>query len=362
MDELTVDPTEVGGALVLALSRTQEAATAAEFTPVLLDATAALPPPSVLILDLRPLDGLTVQLISTLDAFIRHNAHRGVRSYLLVDSGGAMAQVLDTAEFGTPRFATLDLALAAGEAEIDVHIDDVLVSQFETLTRTLLTAATVKQALWQIVRAASIVVPSAALVSVTLRAEDGAFSTPAETDEVATELDQVQFRSGAGPCVDAALPAGPAYAVSEDLNVEQRWPQFAAAATAHGFGAVLSTELLTTSAPGRFTGALNIYMREPHSITAFDRHATLLLATHAALALAHVHAAELANLHTVQFEQALQSRDIIGQAKGILMNRQGITADEAFDLLRRTSQDLNVKLVDLATTVANRHEEFDLPG
>ena len=61
-------------------------------------------------------------------------------------------------------------------------------------------------------------------------------------------------------------------------------------------------------------------------------------------------------------EKALETRDIIGQAKGILMQRRGCTAEEAFDLLRHTSQDLNVKLADLAHLLATRHTELDLPG
>jgi AmiR/NasT family two-component response regulator len=59
--------------------------------------------------------------------------------------------------------------------------------------------------------------------------------------------------------------------------------------------------------------------------------------------------------------RAIDSRDVIGQAKGILMQRRGIGADEAFVLLRRTSQQLNVKLAELARTLATRHTELDLP-
>ncbi|WP_146073598.1 ANTAR domain-containing protein, partial [Amycolatopsis sp. CA-126428] len=59
--------------------------------------------------------------------------------------------------------------------------------------------------------------------------------------------------------------------------------------------------------------------------------------------------------------KAIDSRDVIGQAKGIIMARRGVSADAAFDILRRTSQDLNVKLADLARTLAGRHTEIDLP-
>ncbi|MDT7798847.1 MAG: hypothetical protein QOI78_2280, partial [Actinomycetota bacterium] len=66
-------------------------------------------------------------------------------------------------------------------------------------------------------------------------------------------------------------------------------------------------------------------------------------------------------LEATHLRKAVESRDVIGQAKGILMQRRGITADEAFDVLRRASQELNVKLADLARTLADRHTELDLP-
>jgi hypothetical protein len=220
---------------------------------------------------------------------------------------------------------------------------DGMLDQFEALTRTLLNATTVAAALQQIISAAALVVPGADLVSVTVRAPGGGFRTPVRTDVVAIELDQAQYQSGQGPC----------------LHTETRWPRFAAAASGHGYGAILATELLPPDGPGRLSGALNIYGRQPHGLPPSARHTALLLATHGSLALAHAHTAELADLNLAQLRRAIDSRDVIGQAKGILMNRQGISADEAFDLLRRTSQDLNVRLVDLARTLTTRHGELD---
>jgi AmiR/NasT family two-component response regulator len=70
----------------------------------------------------------------------------------------------------------------------------------------------------------------------------------------------------------------------------------------------------------------------------------------------------MAELREIQLRRALDSRDVIGQAKGILMHRRGISAEQAFDLLRRSSQDLNVKLAELARLLATRHTELDLPA
>ncbi|HWC79623.1 MAG TPA: GAF and ANTAR domain-containing protein [Pseudonocardiaceae bacterium] len=248
---------------------------------------------------------------------------------------------------------------ATAEGDWGAAIAGPLLDQFESLTRTLLGTTTVAGALQQIVDAAALVVTGAELVSVTVLAPNGAFYTPVENDPVAIQLDQVQYSSGRGPCLDAARPEGPGYVRSDNLATETRWPQFAAAASEQGYGAILSTALLPAAGAGSLSGALNIYSSRPHGLTRADRHAALLLATHGSLALAHAHSAELSDLRQTQLTRAIDTRDVIGQAKGILMNRQGITADEAFDLLRRTSQDLNVKLVVLARALTSRHAELD---
>ncbi|WP_199198861.1 ANTAR domain-containing protein [Amycolatopsis sp. CA-128772] len=188
----------------------------------------------------------------------------------------------------------------------------------------------------------------------TVRLVRGGTSSCAPGPEVAIDLDDVQYRTGQGPCLDAATPDGPAYALEQDLLTTVSWPQFAAVATAHGLGAVLSTALLPPSGPATVSGALNIYAHRG-SITDTDRHRALLLATHASLALHHARSVEIAELERVNPRRAIASRDVIGQAKGILMARQGLDADAAFDLLRRTSQQLNVKLADIAATPVGDH-------
>jgi AmiR/NasT family two-component response regulator len=105
-------------------------------------------------------------------------------------------------------------------------------------------------------------------------------------------------------------------------------------------------------------GALNLYSLTPGALDARDRDLTLVLAAHASTALAATQACEATDLEAAQLREALRSRDVIGQAKGILMERRGITAQEAFDILRRTSQDLNVKLAQVAETLAARRGEL----
>jgi hypothetical protein len=124
---------------------------------------------------------------------------------------------------------------------------------------------------------------------------------------------------------------------------------------------VLSTALLPGPPTGRSIGALNVYSRFANGLDSADRDVLLLLATHASLALAGTDAVTRGELQAEHLRKAVDSRDVIGQAKGIIMARRGVSADEAFDILRRAPQDLNVKLAELARTLASRHTEVDQP-
>jgi len=235
-----------------------------------------------------------------------------------------------------------------------------LALQLTELTRTLLHTETVVDALDRIVLATRQAIPGADLVSITLRGPNGHFYTPVETDPIADELDQIQYELGEGPCVDAARIPGPAVAVSDDLGDEPLWPKFGRAAAERGYHSIVATALLPDSRPPQLVGALNVYSRRRFGLTTTDRDIALVLASHGSLALANVQANNTAALQATHLRRAIESRDIIGQAKGILMNRRGVSADEAFAILRRISQELNVKLADLARTVAERHSELDL--
>ena len=235
-----------------------------------------------------------------------------------------------------------------------------LVEQFAVLTRSLLDAESITDVLDRILVACTKAIPAVDVASVTMRDPDGSFHTPNETDSIGYDLDQVQYATGEGPCVDAARMPGPALAYSDDLANDANWPVFGPAAARRGMGSLLSTALLPDAHPPQLTGALNLYSRGTHGFRPEDRSTALLLATHASLALAATRAHTSAELSTAHLRKAIDTRDVIGQAKGILMHRRGITADEAFDVLRTTSQSLNVKLADLAATLARRHPEIDL--
>lgn len=267
--------------------------------------------------------------------------------------GGVARQVLE--EECVPFSSSASEALAFEDESLRPSGE-----QFRSLTEMLLAAQSVGDVLQLIVDATASLVPSAELVSITLRAPDGTFHTAAYTDPKAAELDVLQYELGEGPCHDAAVPDRPEFLESADLGSDGQWPRWAPSAAGLGWRAVLATALVD-DAVSRFSGALNLYSRTPGGLTDADRDVVLLLATHATLAVAETDAVTRNELNQAQLRRALDSRDVIGQAKGIIMARRGLDAQEAFDLLRRTSQQLNVKLVHLAGTLAARHEELDGP-
>ncbi len=231
-----------------------------------------------------------------------------------------------------------------------------LSGEFVRLAENLLTATSVHGVLDRVVNAARAAVPGAGLVSVTLATETG-FTTPVYTDDLALKLDEVQYRLGEGPCVEATRTPGMGLTFSGDLAQGVQFPAFGPAAAELGAHSVLAVGLFPEGEKPRF-GALNVYAFEAGGLDEVDRDVAVILAAHASTALAGTVAATTAELETTQLRQALQSRDVIGQAKGILMERRGISADEAFDVLRRASQSLNVKLTTVAQTLVDRRAEI----
>ncbi len=122
---------------------------------------------------------------------------------------------------------------------------------------------------------------------------------------------------------------------------------------------MLATTLLPDRKAELPPGAINLYGRRTGAFGDEAVNHALVLSSHASLALAGSAAHTAAALRERNLRRAIDSRDVIGQAKGILMHRRGVSADEAFDILRRTSQDLNVKLAELAQTLTERHHELE---
>jgi GAF domain-containing protein len=182
------------------------------------------------------------------------------------------------------------------------------------------------------------------MAGVTLMGAEGP-STAAFTDAAAPAIDDAQYRSGHGPCVDA-FRSGRILRIDDTIS-EDRWPEFVAAALAHGVHSSLSLPLQVDDEP---IGALNLYSRTPGTFADTEQVAVVFVA-HAASILANAQAYWAGRALTEQLEEALLSRPVIEQAKGILMKEHGCDADEAFEILRNSSQSANRKLRDLAAEI-----------
>ena len=142
---------------------------------------------------------------------------------------------------------------------------------------------------------------------------------------------------------------------------DSRWPALAARPTDSGVASVVSYRL-TPSNPdpaGSLAGSLNAYSGTPDAFDAEAQEIGLILAAHASVAAGAMRERETLEELRRHLHDALSSRDVIGQAKGILMERLRITPEEAFDALRRSSQRLNVKLREVAARLAETGEFHD---
>ncbi|MBL7258715.1 GAF and ANTAR domain-containing protein [Paractinoplanes lichenicola] len=197
-------------------------------------------------------------------------------------------------------------------------------------------------ALRRLVDLAVTAVPGCRWSAVTLWREQRHPRTLAVTGEVAQKVDQIQYDLGEGPCLTAAADDQPVH--SPDLDEEERWPRFREATrAATAVRGVLSFHL--SDGPDRT--ALNLYTDQPAAFTAEAITLASLFAAHARVLLLHADSAEKA----AQLSGALTTSRQIGAAVGILMNVHKVTADQAFDLLRTTSQQLNRKLNAVAEDV-----------
>ena len=174
--------------------------------------------------------------------------------------------------------------------------------------------------------------------------DHGELTSQAVSDPLVSKLDDLQHRLREGPCVETAAEKRTIRV--DDLRDEQRWPAFVSAARDLGVSAILSVRLFSAAS---VSAALNLYAMRPAAFDDEDADWAIMLAAPAGLAVsAH---RKIENLGI-----ALDSRDLIGQAKGILMERHKISAQEAFDLLVVASQRANRKLREIAEELTETGE------
>ena len=235
-------------------------------------------------------------------------------------------------EAGQGRPSSTDTGTSSGHDKLALRLGE--------LARTLEQEHDLQGTLDAIVHAAVQTIPGVQHASISTVSRRREVTTQASTDDLPIAVDQAQYETNQGPCMDTLYER-----VTErlsDLTTETRWPAFIARARALGVGSMLSIQLYVH---GDDLGALNLISTEPHAFDDESEHVGLLFASHAAVAMAGAQ-------HEQQLRHGMARRDIIGQAKGILMERFHLDAEQAFRLLARLSQDTNIPLHDLAAQLS----------
>jgi GAF domain-containing protein len=215
----------------------------------------------------------------------------------------------------------------------------------QELSSTILGSSTsMEEVLDHAVRVAQRTIPGAAEVSITM--ENGHPTTVAASGKFALVVDEYQYDADQGPCLQA-LRQGEPVAV-DDQTTESRWPDYSARAKEAGVGSSFSAPLV---AGGQTIGAFNSYGMTPHAFDDDAKATAVNLAAYAGVVLNNAALYFNASSRAGQLEQAMRSRAVIEQAKGILMGARHCEAEEAFAVLIDLSQHSHRKLHDVARTV-----------
>lgn len=226
------------------------------------------------------------------------------------------------------------------------HPELALAGMLAEVSQLLVGAADVDTAISEVCRLAVENIPGCESASVSLVSR-GALRSVGVTSEEAAEFDDLQYREGEGPCLEAIK--NHEVVRTDDLRYDRRWPALAGAAERPG--SVRSVLAYCLRAGDRPIGALNLYSSQADAFDRGSRVAAVgaLFSRHAAVALAGAQTLE-------GLRVALDSRETISVAMGILMAREGLTRAKAFDVLRRASQRENIKLRDIAARIAGGSE------
>jgi GAF domain-containing protein len=178
-------------------------------------------------------------------------------------------------------------------------------------------------------------------------------TTVVSTGQLATDLDERQYERGHGPCLHAARTGE----VTEipDTRADDRWPDYTPRAAERGNLSSLSIPL-AIDPDAQVTGALNIYARRPDAFDEASRSVATRFAPYAAVATGNLYAYQSARDMADNLQTALESRAVIDQAKGILIERYKLTPDQAFQLLAQASMHANRKVRDIADDLVRTGE------
>ena len=207
-------------------------------------------------------------------------------------------------------------------------------STVEQVVRTLrVPVGSAEELVSRICHEATRMVPEVRDVGVIVTDPDRNLLTVCASGPVPRQLDELQVETGTGPCLTAARKQ--IVVRMHDVAADTRWTEFCAAALDRGVASMLCVPLFLDD---QKLGTLSLYGESPGAFRENVEPVARVLATLSAIALAD-------SRHRERMDRALHNRDLIGQAKGILMARHGIGADAAFDMLRTHSQRTNNKLL-----------------
>ena len=226
----------------------------------------------------------------------------------------------------------------------DNQIPGDIANQLSDLARTLQAESDTETILEDIVASAIRLIPHAAEASISLVKARKTVESRAASSDLPRDVDAVQSETRQGPCLDAAYDDQ--IVRVPNLSEESRWPKFSQRAWDLGARSMLSFQLFVE---GDNLGALNVYGDDVNVFSEDCEQIGLLVAAHAAVAFAD-------SQEITQLNDALRNRDLIGQAKGILMERHKISAHQAFTLLSTVSSNTNIKLTQIAEHLATSGE------
>ena len=223
-----------------------------------------------------------------------------------------------------------------------------LLSAVEEMTTSLRSATDLADTLTNVTQVAVQTIHGCQAASVSLLQKAG-FVTWAATDPIAKQGDQIQYAAGEGPCLSVAIEAPLVY--TRSMRDDQRWPRSASALAGElGVGSMLSTRLSFGAHRQPCLGSLNLYARAEDAFGEQDQLAAVLLASLASVATHHAHI-------EAHLQKGLLSRQVIGEAVGILRAQHDIPSREAFALLVTASKRMNIKL----RVIAERIVDGSLP-
>lgn len=254
---------------------------------------------------------------------------------LVTDAPDPAALAGPIAQMGWSEMSENERGEPSRESTGDSQGHDQLATQLSEFARTAQQQRDPHTTLREIVRAAIELVPGCDEGSISVVLGRRTVTSEAAASELPQVVDRLQERFG-GPCFDAVYEQETVRVA--DMATEVRWPEFTRGALQAGAAGMLAFQLYVE---GDNLGALNLFSREANAFDDESEHVGLMFASHAAVAYASAQQQE-------RMTRAVATRQVIGQAQGILMERHKLTGDQAFAVLVRASQHNNIKLRDVA--------------